>query len=107
MRNELFKQTTTGDLHLLNTTIIPAGADGLYRATTITLDEARHLFAAGVNAGDEGWGHYPQSHVGHESTAALMTTALGSAVKVTGRRGTAKARRWCSRWPGGLRRARS
>jgi hypothetical protein len=82
MRNELFKQTITGALHLLNTTIIPAGSDGLYRATTITLDEAQRLFTAGVQAGDEGWGHYPLSHIGHESTAALMTAALGSVIAV-------------------------
>ena len=52
-------------LAILNTSIVTS--DGRYDLTSITLEEARALVAAGPI----------DSAVGHESTAALLTTLLG------------------------------
>ena len=52
-------------LAILNTSIVTV--DGDYRLTSITLDDARALVREGPI----------DSAVGHESTAALLTTLLG------------------------------
>ena len=58
-------------LHLLNTTIIPAGPGRFFvTVESIDVEEARRLLARGP------W----QSHVGHDSTASLMSAALGVVV---------------------------
>ncbi len=69
-------------VHLLNTSIIPAGADGTYEAVTISPKLAQRLFFWGIQRGNEGQSVYPMSHVGHESTAAIMTQILESKVSV-------------------------
>lgn len=57
-------------VHLLNTTIIPAGPGRLVaHIESISIDEARAMLAGR-------W----RSHVGHESTAALMSELLGVTV---------------------------
>lgn len=62
-------------LHLLNTTIIPAGCDGLFAVRTISLDEARDVFWEAMAHDGSVF-----SHVGHEATAALMSEALRAAI---------------------------
>ena len=57
-------------LYLMSTTVIPHGADGVWRMATITAAEAVDL----VHAGE--W----TSAVGHESSADAMSAALGAPV---------------------------
>jgi hypothetical protein len=52
-------------LYLMSTTVIPHGADGEWRMSTVSAERAR-LIAAGEHA----------SAVGHESSAAAMSAAL-------------------------------
>ena len=56
---------------LLNSTVIPSGADGIWQARTIPLQEAKAIALAGFT-----------SAIGHESTANLMTTILGITVPI-------------------------
>ena len=51
---------------VLNTSILPSGADLAAVAVTVDADIARRLAATGI-----------RSHVGHESTAAIASTLLG------------------------------
>ena len=66
------------NVHLLNTSIIPSGCDGVFEAVTISLALAKRLFVWAIQRGNEGQTTYPESHIGHESTAAIMTQLLGS-----------------------------
>jgi hypothetical protein len=59
-------------LYLLNTTVVPCGADGIWKATTLQLESAK------MNTSGTGW----VSAVGHESTAAIMSELLGVEVPV-------------------------
>jgi hypothetical protein len=56
---------------LLNSTVIPSGADGFWQARTVALQEAKDIALAGFT-----------SAIGHESTASLMETLLGIAVPI-------------------------
>lgn len=68
-------------VHLLNTTIIPAGADGVYEAQTIHAEQARGIVSWALDMSN--WGASEVvSHVGHESTAAIMKQILGTHVEV-------------------------
>lgn len=64
-------------VHLLNTTIIPANADGVYEATTIDLARAREIVY-------DGMAHDGQvfSHIGHQATADILTMALEMSIAV-------------------------
>lgn len=71
------------ELHLLNTTIIPAGApEGQYWVLDIDEQLARAFHTAGIENGNCNFSKYPVSHVGHEATARAMAEAFGSAVKM-------------------------
>lgn len=59
-------------IHLLNTAIIPADADGHYHITKIGVEDARAM-CDGADL---------VSHIGHASTAALASTLLGVEVEV-------------------------
>jgi hypothetical protein len=59
-------------VYLLNTTVIPCGADGLWEATTLPLEFAKRQASKGF-----------VSAVGHESTAAIMSELLGRQVPVS------------------------
>jgi hypothetical protein len=54
-------------LYLLNTTVVPCGADGIWKTTTLQLESAK------MNIRGTEW----VSAVGHESTAAIMSELLG------------------------------
>jgi hypothetical protein len=56
-------------LYLMSTTVIPSGADGLWRMSSLQPEQAR-VIAAGTHT----------SAVGHESSAQAMSVALGIAV---------------------------
>jgi len=58
-------------VYLLNTTVIPCGADGLWEVTTLPLEFAKRNASNFVSA------------VGHESTAAIMSELLGKQVPVS------------------------
>lgn len=77
-------QDGAGPLHLLNTTIIPSSAgDGYYELISVSPGQARQAVFSALglsDIGDDGSG--PFSHVGHESTAAIMTALLGTEVKM-------------------------
>lgn len=57
-------------LYLMNTTVIPHGADGVWHMATISAGQAVELVAARDFT----------SAVGHESSAAAMSSALGVTV---------------------------
>lgn len=61
-------------LYLLNTTVIPHGADGLWVMQTVTAELAQTIAKAAAEAGQL------HSAVGHSSSAAAMATALGMPV---------------------------
>ncbi len=61
-----------GGLHLLNTTIIPAGQDGRWEVATISNDLAAHLFRYVC-----GFGLFPEVHIGHQATAEIAGELLG------------------------------
>ena len=61
-------------LYLLNTTVIPCGADGIWQASTLPLASAK------MNVGPSKPAFI--SAVGHESTAAIMASLLGVEVPV-------------------------
>jgi hypothetical protein len=62
-------------LYLMSTTIIPAGAEGLWRVKSISLDEARLIFEAAE------WHSELTSAIGHASTAEVMSELLGHTVQ--------------------------
>jgi len=62
-------------LYLMSTTIVPAGAEGLWRVKSCTLEQARLLHEAAQWHGDL------VSAVGHSSTADVMTELLGNRVE--------------------------
>ena len=62
-------------LYLMSTTIIPSGAEGLWRVKGVSLDKARLLF----DAAD--WHNELISAVGHASTAEVMSELLGDKVE--------------------------
>jgi hypothetical protein len=62
-------------LYLMSTTIIPAGAEGLWRVRSCTLEQARLLYEAAKLHGEA------ISTVGHASTAEVMTELLGQQVE--------------------------
>lgn len=55
-------------LHILNTTIMPA--DGVYRCSTVSVEEARKRLE----------GAELVSHVGHVATATIVTDLLGKPI---------------------------
>jgi hypothetical protein len=57
-------------LYLMSTTIIPAGAEGLWRVKSVSLDEARLIFESAE------WANDLISAVGHASTAEVMSQLL-------------------------------
>lgn len=61
-------------LYLLNTTVIPHGADGLWIMRTVTAEWAREAAAAAASVGQL------LSAVGHSSSAEAMAAALGMPV---------------------------
>ena len=61
--------------YLMSTTIIPAGAEGLWRVKSCSLDKARFLYEAAQWHGDL------VSAIGHSSTAEVMTELLGHPVE--------------------------
>jgi hypothetical protein len=58
--------------YFTNTTIIPSDCDGLWQVLTVDLEIARSAAKCGM------W----ESAVGHESTAAIMSAALGQEIPV-------------------------
>lgn len=66
-------------LHLLNTTIIPPGADGLWRVAECSVEYVVHILSWLGHSG--AWG-FMISHIGHESTATIATELLGQKVDV-------------------------
>lgn len=62
-------------LYLMNTTVIPHGADGLWIMATITAEHARVVASSAAAIGQL------TSAVGHESSAAAMAAALGMPVE--------------------------
>lgn len=60
-------------LHLLNASIMPSGADGLYMIQTISPTEAKYHYN---NAKEV------VSHIGHQGTADLLTLVLGKPIPV-------------------------
>jgi len=62
-------------LYLMSTTIVPAGAEGLWRVKAVSLEEARLIHESGVWHGD------CISAIGHESTAEVMSELLASPIE--------------------------
>lgn len=60
-------------IHILNTAILPPGADGFWRVKPLSIPDAR----------DEIWRWGFVSHVGHESTAELASALLGVRVPMS------------------------
>ena len=60
-------------LYLMSTTIIPSGADGTWKVSTISLQQAISLLQETP---------CPTSAVGHASTAEAMSELLGQEVKM-------------------------
>lgn len=60
-------------IHLLNTAIIPAGCEGRWEVAPLTLEAARNLIS------ERRW----NSHIGHESTAALASALLSVEVPMS------------------------
>lgn len=65
-------------VHVLNTTIIPPGADGSWVVEEVSQDFARRLVAHGV--GHDGAVIF--SHVGHQATAEAATEVLDAKVRM-------------------------
>lgn len=65
-----------GGLHLLNTTVIPSGADGKWVVAEITADQARGLLSSAQNYQDCGAGGGWSSHIGHSATAEVANAVL-------------------------------
>lgn len=61
-------------LYLLNTTVIPHGADGLWVMRTVTAEWAQAVAEAAAEVGQL------RSAVGHSASAEAMTAALGMPV---------------------------
>lgn len=71
----------SGGIHFLNTTIVPAGVDGVWEVATVDEGVARWLMS--LAAGYEPEPALPVvSHVGHAATAAAFGEILGRAVEV-------------------------
>jgi hypothetical protein len=62
-------------LYLMSTTIVPAGAEGLWRMKSVSLEKARLIFEAAE------WNQNVISAVGHASTAEVMSQLLGHQVE--------------------------
>ena len=62
-------------LYLMSTTIVPAGAEGLWRVKSCTLEQACLFYEAAQWHGDV------ISAVGHQATAEVMTELLGQHVE--------------------------
>ena len=62
-------------LYLMSTTIVPAGAEGLWRVKSCTLERARIIYESGAWHGDV------TSAIGHASTAQVMSELLGHRVE--------------------------
>ena len=77
-------QDGAGHIHLLNTTIIPSTAlDGAYEMISVSPGQARQAVFSALGLSDMGVKDCgPSSHVGHESTAAIMTALLGTKVEM-------------------------
>ena len=72
-------------LHLLNASVIPVGADGLWQVQEISEECARSLHVAAIETGyvsGDGWSAGAYSHVGHEGTAQAITLLHGTKVDV-------------------------
>jgi hypothetical protein len=64
-------------LYIVNTTVIPCGADGIWEATTLSLESARLNIRDNRGATTQ-W----TSAIGHESTALVVSKLLGIDVPV-------------------------
>jgi hypothetical protein len=62
-------------LYLMSTTIVPAGAEGLWRVKSCSLGQARLLYEFAQREGDV------TSAIGHTATAEVMTELLGRHVE--------------------------
>lgn len=67
------------EVHLLNTTIVPPGADGLWRVVEVDISYIMHILSWLGHSGAWGFLH---SHIGHESTAQIATELLRQRVDV-------------------------
>lgn len=70
-----------GRLALLNTSIIPPGADGAWEVREVTLEEAQRLVSCAIQCWCE-TNVGLTTHIGHEATAAVATALLGQQIKV-------------------------
>jgi hypothetical protein len=66
-------------VHLLNTTIVPPGADGLWRVVEVDISYIIHILSWLGHSGAWGFLH---SHIGHESTAQIASELLRQKVEV-------------------------
>lgn len=67
------------EVHLLNTTIVPPGADGLWRVAEVDITYVVHILSWLGHSGAWGFLH---SHIGHESTAQIAAELLRQKVEV-------------------------
>ena len=72
----VFLEVLIVTLYLLNTTVVPCGADGIWDIKTLPLESARAYVARSSPA------TVYTSAVGHDSTAAIMAELLGIQVPV-------------------------
>jgi hypothetical protein len=78
--NAVERLLNAGDhVHLLNTTIVPPGADGLWRVVEVDISYIMHILSWLGHSGAWGFLH---SHIGHESTAAIASELLREKVDV-------------------------
>lgn len=66
-----------GGLHLLNTTIVPAGASGVWAIEDVNTEWAKHVVAHACH-----WSMFPYSHIGHQATATIAGELLAVGVEV-------------------------